>query len=180
LMISVRRGTPSVTFFADTPAKWNVLSVIWGQARSTQRHSSRHVSCDVDDDARDNLNFVSLSCSLLLKPHSWHMCATSAPAALNISTPSWRPHLRGWLSNALCSDCADGFARVGKCCVEALLNLTHQPVKCLAAQPARNARKCLLTHARLPLITPLYLLASGVAQLLLIRNNVCKHVIHNT
>ena len=28
LMISVRRGTPSVTFFAETPAKWNVLSVI--------------------------------------------------------------------------------------------------------------------------------------------------------
>eukprot|EP00955_Chlamydomonas_euryale_P014314 154156-Chlamydomonas_euryale.AAC.1 len=26
LMISVRRGTPSVTFLADTPAKWNVLS----------------------------------------------------------------------------------------------------------------------------------------------------------
>ena len=29
LMISVRRGTPRVTFLADTPAKWNVLSVIW-------------------------------------------------------------------------------------------------------------------------------------------------------
>mmetsp|Transcript_44451 Transcript_44451/g.74152 ORF Transcript_44451/g.74152 Transcript_44451/m.74152 type:complete len:200 (-) Transcript_44451:3041-3640(-) len=28
LMISFRRGTPRVTFFADTPAKWNVLSVI--------------------------------------------------------------------------------------------------------------------------------------------------------
>ena len=28
LMISSRRGTPSVTFFADTPAKWNVFSVI--------------------------------------------------------------------------------------------------------------------------------------------------------
>ena len=28
LMISVRRGTPSVTFLADTPAKWKVLSVI--------------------------------------------------------------------------------------------------------------------------------------------------------
>jgi hypothetical protein len=28
LMISVSRGTPSVTFLADTPAKWNVLSVI--------------------------------------------------------------------------------------------------------------------------------------------------------
>lgn len=28
LMISVRRGTPSVTFFAATPALWKVLSVI--------------------------------------------------------------------------------------------------------------------------------------------------------
>mmetsp|Transcript_10660 Transcript_10660/g.33980 ORF Transcript_10660/g.33980 Transcript_10660/m.33980 type:complete len:262 (-) Transcript_10660:2877-3662(-) len=28
LRISLSRGTPSVTFFADTPAKWNVLSVI--------------------------------------------------------------------------------------------------------------------------------------------------------
>ena len=28
LMISLRRGTPSVTFFDDTPAKWKVLSVI--------------------------------------------------------------------------------------------------------------------------------------------------------
>ena len=28
LMISVSRGTPSVTFFADTPAKWKVFSVI--------------------------------------------------------------------------------------------------------------------------------------------------------
>ena len=28
LMISFRRGTPSVTFFAETPAKWKVLSVI--------------------------------------------------------------------------------------------------------------------------------------------------------
>mmetsp|Transcript_9021 Transcript_9021/g.28159 ORF Transcript_9021/g.28159 Transcript_9021/m.28159 type:complete len:310 (+) Transcript_9021:1145-2074(+) len=28
LRISFNRGTPSVTFFADTPAKWNVLSVI--------------------------------------------------------------------------------------------------------------------------------------------------------
>ena len=28
LMISVSRGTPSVTFLADTPAKWKVLSVI--------------------------------------------------------------------------------------------------------------------------------------------------------
>ncbi len=28
LMISVRRGTPSVTFLADTPAKWKVFSVI--------------------------------------------------------------------------------------------------------------------------------------------------------
>ncbi len=29
LMISVSRGTPRVTFFADTPAKWKVLRVIW-------------------------------------------------------------------------------------------------------------------------------------------------------
>lgn len=29
LMISVRRGTPRVTFLALTPAKWKVLSVIW-------------------------------------------------------------------------------------------------------------------------------------------------------
>ena len=29
LMISVRRGTPSVTFMLATPAKWKVLSVIW-------------------------------------------------------------------------------------------------------------------------------------------------------
>lgn len=29
LMISFRRGTPRVTFFDDTPAKWNVFSVIW-------------------------------------------------------------------------------------------------------------------------------------------------------
>lgn len=29
LMISVSRGTPSVTFLALTPAKWKVLSVIW-------------------------------------------------------------------------------------------------------------------------------------------------------
>jgi len=28
LMISVSRGTPSVTFLADTPAKWKVFSVI--------------------------------------------------------------------------------------------------------------------------------------------------------
>ena len=28
LMISVRRGTPRVTFFAETPAKWNVFRVI--------------------------------------------------------------------------------------------------------------------------------------------------------
>mmetsp|Transcript_35160 Transcript_35160/g.76854 ORF Transcript_35160/g.76854 Transcript_35160/m.76854 type:complete len:204 (+) Transcript_35160:1351-1962(+) len=28
LMISFKRGTPSVTFFADTPAKWKVFSVI--------------------------------------------------------------------------------------------------------------------------------------------------------
>ena len=28
LMISVSRGTPSVTFIDATPAKWNVLSVI--------------------------------------------------------------------------------------------------------------------------------------------------------
>lgn len=28
LMISFRRGTPSVTFFEDTPAKWKVFSVI--------------------------------------------------------------------------------------------------------------------------------------------------------
>ena len=28
LMISFRRGTPSVTFFAETPAKWNVFRVI--------------------------------------------------------------------------------------------------------------------------------------------------------
>ena len=28
LMISVSRGTPSVTFLADTPAKWKVLRVI--------------------------------------------------------------------------------------------------------------------------------------------------------
>jgi hypothetical protein len=27
-MISVSRGTPSVTFLADTPAKWKVFSVI--------------------------------------------------------------------------------------------------------------------------------------------------------
>ncbi len=29
LMISLMRGTPSVTFMEATPAKWNVLSVIW-------------------------------------------------------------------------------------------------------------------------------------------------------
>jgi hypothetical protein len=29
LMISFRRGTPKVTFFDDTPAKWKVFSVIW-------------------------------------------------------------------------------------------------------------------------------------------------------
>jgi hypothetical protein len=29
LMISLRRGTPSVTFLEDTPAKWKVFSVIW-------------------------------------------------------------------------------------------------------------------------------------------------------
>lgn len=28
-MISLMRGTPSVTFIEATPAKWNVLSVIW-------------------------------------------------------------------------------------------------------------------------------------------------------
>lgn len=32
LMISVRRGTPSVTFLADTPAKWKVFRVICGQS----------------------------------------------------------------------------------------------------------------------------------------------------
>lgn len=29
LMISLMRGTPSVTFMDATPAKWNVFSVIW-------------------------------------------------------------------------------------------------------------------------------------------------------
>lgn len=29
LMISLIRGTPCVTFMDATPAKWNVLSVIW-------------------------------------------------------------------------------------------------------------------------------------------------------
>jgi hypothetical protein len=28
-IISLMRGTPSVTFIEATPAKWNVLSVIW-------------------------------------------------------------------------------------------------------------------------------------------------------
>ena len=32
-IISFRRGTPRVTFFADTPAKWNVFSVIWLESR---------------------------------------------------------------------------------------------------------------------------------------------------
>lgn len=29
LIISLRRGTPSVTFFDDTPAKWKVFNVIY-------------------------------------------------------------------------------------------------------------------------------------------------------
>lgn len=28
-MISFNLGTPSVTFFAETPAKWKVFKVIW-------------------------------------------------------------------------------------------------------------------------------------------------------
>jgi hypothetical protein len=38
LMISVRRGTPRVTFLADTPAKWNVFRVI---CRSTSGMTTR-------------------------------------------------------------------------------------------------------------------------------------------
>jgi len=29
LIISLSLGTPSVTFLAETPAKWNVFKVIW-------------------------------------------------------------------------------------------------------------------------------------------------------
>ncbi len=37
LMISVRRGTPSVTFLALTPAKWKVLRVICAGVRGAGR-----------------------------------------------------------------------------------------------------------------------------------------------
>mmetsp|Transcript_13843 Transcript_13843/g.48238 ORF Transcript_13843/g.48238 Transcript_13843/m.48238 type:complete len:213 (-) Transcript_13843:3324-3962(-) len=70
-MISLSRGTPSVTFLADTPAKWNVLSVIC-------------VSCSPTDCAATMPHTSPPGAS-----ERWKRAATSATIHSNAALVSW-------------------------------------------------------------------------------------------
>ena len=53
LMISFSLGTPSVTFILATPAKWNVLSVIWVPERSKEKEGKERVRKEWDGEGKE-------------------------------------------------------------------------------------------------------------------------------
>jgi hypothetical protein len=60
--------------------------------------------------------------------------------------PEGHPYLGSGFPNTLCRHCADGFSWVGYGIVEALLNLTHQPVEGSIVQPGHSKQGVIKQH----------------------------------